>query len=616
MIDRLDDAIDAEGGGGAPESRPHRERRRRRLRSVALLLVGLLLLAGTPVLWLAVQVRDTRTHLLAAAQLVPALQLQLQTGDAAQARNTLNELRRHTNAARAGADDPTWRLAGRFPWVGHDASTVRTIAATLDDLADDGLAALLEAAGELRPETLLAGDGRIDVDRLRAAAPHVARADAAVRRARDRVVTLDPAGLRPQVRDAVTRLRDGLDKAAGITAAAVTLTGLLPGMLGADGPRTYLAMFQNPAEVRATGGMPGSFVVLRADAGRMELTSQGSTAVVLPPFEAPVVPVAPNMRALYSDKLAVYPANVNLTPYFPYAANTLREMFRLRTGTTVDGVLVTDPVVLGYLLRATGPVEVPGGPALTADTAVRTLLSDAYRVFGDDDDAQNRYFGAAARAAFTALAGGAASPAALVAALRQATAERRILIWSARPEEQSLIAGTALEGALPPRDGDRPTIGLFLNDGSGAKLGYYLRQRAEVGYECRPDRRMRLTLFFELSSEAPTSGLPASVLGLGLAGNPYTARTIVSAFSPTGGALESVTLDGQPIRVSSGTEQNRMVGRMLVDVPAGGARALEITLLTAPLPEAARWRTPTLRLTPTVEKAAVNVKNTDKCASA
>jgi hypothetical protein len=600
-------------GEETPAPRPPRGRRR--LRSVAFILVGALLLAGTPVIWLAARARDTRAHLLAAAQLVPTLQAQLQAGNAAKARDTLAAVRRHTGAARAGTEDPTWRLAGKAPSVGDDAAAVRTVASVLDDLAADGLTALVEAAGVLRPEALLAGAGHIDVEQLRAAAPYVVRADTAVRRARERVDALEPSGLRPEVRDAVIRLRGQLAKVVGLTSVAVTLTGLLPSMLGADGPRTYLAMFQNLAEVRATGGMPGAYVVLRADAGRIELVDQGATADALQVFTKPVLPIDVAMRSLYTDRIGLYPANANLTPYFPYAAATLREMYRVRRGLNVDGVLATDPVVLSYLLTATGAVDVPGGPALTADTAVRTLLSEAYRTI-DGDEAQNRYFAAAARAAFAALTGGNAAPAALIAALERAAGEHRLMVWSAHPEEQAVIAGTSLEGALPRSDGDRPTVGVFLNDGSGAKLGYYLRQRADVSYECRPDRRMRVTVFFELSSTAPASGLPPTVLGMGLAGDPYTARTVVSVFTPTGGALESVTLDGQAIRVSTGTEQSRNVGRVQLDVAPGGARALEMTLVTTALPAGGRWRTPMLRLTPTVEKAVVNVKNPDRCESA
>jgi len=96
-----------------------------------------------------------------------------------------------------------------------------------------------------------------------------------------------------------------------------------------------------------------------------------------------------------------------------------------------------------------------------------------------------------------------------------------------------------LEGSLPDREEGGPTtVGVFLNDGSGAKLGYYLTHSAALtGEGCRPDGRRVLRLEINLGSTAPPNGLPADVLGLGLAGDPYTVRTNVMVFSPAGGAI-------------------------------------------------------------------------------
>ena len=38
-------------------------------------------------------------------------------------------------------------------------------------------------------------------------------------------------------------------------------------MLGGDGPRAYLVGFQNEAELRGTGGLPGAFAILQVDHG-------------------------------------------------------------------------------------------------------------------------------------------------------------------------------------------------------------------------------------------------------------------------------------------------------------------------------------------------------------
>ncbi len=94
---------------------------------------------------------------------------------------------------------------------------------------------------------------------------------------------------------------------------------------------------------------------------------------------------------------------------------------------------------------------------------------------------------------FEALAAGAARPAPLLDALARAAGERRLLAWSAHPAEQALLAPTVLGGVLPENDAARPVLGVFLNDGTGAKLDYYLRGAVAVTPAgCRPDGRLAL----------------------------------------------------------------------------------------------------------------------------
>ncbi|MDM4777818.1 DUF4012 domain-containing protein [Micromonospora sp. b486] len=125
---------------------------------------------------------------------------------------------------------------------------------------------------------------------------------------------------------------------------------------------------------------------------------------------------------------------MNLNPDFPAAAALYRDMVRRRTGTTVDGVLAVDPVVLSYLLGVVGPVNVPDGPSLGAATAVRTLLSDSYRDLGTKD--QDEYFTKAASGVFDTLFTKTVDPRALLTVFYRSIHERRILFWSVRPEEQ------------------------------------------------------------------------------------------------------------------------------------------------------------------------------------
>jgi hypothetical protein len=545
----------------------------------ALLALGLL--AGG---WTVVRGLPVKGQLLRASDLVGQLERQVRAGDVTGARQTLVALRGETRSARARTGGPGWWVGGRLPVVGGDAAAVRTAARAVDDLAAHVLPPLLDAAGSVGPATLMPRQGRLDLGPVRAAAPSLAAASARLDEVRARVSSVAVDGLMEQVRTALAAFRDGLDRLAAVVGPAARVAALLPPLLGADGPRTYLVLVQNPAELRATGGMPGAFAVLRAERGTLRMVRQGSAAADLGTFDRPVLRLEPAMRQLYTDKLATFPADVNLTPHFPTAAALAREMYRRRSGQTVDGVLAIDPVALSYLLPATGPLPVPGGPKLTAAGAVTTLLSDAYLRI-DDPVRQDRYFADAAKAVFDALSRGAVQPRTALAGLARAVDERRILLWSADPGEQAAVAQTAVAGVLPERDGARPTVGVFLNDGSGAKLGYYLQPAADLRITgCRPDGRREMVVRVTLRSTAPRAGLPRSVLGLGLSGDPYTVRTLVLLFSPAGGAIRTARLEGVPVPIGTGAERGRAVGVVTMDVPAGASRTVEATLLTDPLP--------------------------------
>lgn len=553
--------------------------------------------------WSGFQIWQVRGHLVGAAALARQLGVDVLAGDRSRAGRTLAALQDHLRSARSGLRDPGWWLGEHTPYAGDNLTAVRSVVDSVNGLATTAFPALLR----IDLTTLVPRSGRFDLAALRSASGSLAAADTAVDRARTTLAGIPAAHLRPELRAALTDLRQQVDQLAGFTGGATTAAQLLPALLGAKGPRTYLVTSQNQAELRATGGMLGAYAVLRVADGQVRLVTQGSSAE-FNYFPYPVLPLSPEMRALYGRILGAFPADVNLTPHFPTAAALYREMYRRHTGTTVDGVLATDPVMLSYVLQATGPVAVAGQAALTPGSAVRTLLSDTYRRL--TARRQDAYFAAAAVGVFDALLRRPVNPRALLTALSQAVQERRLLFWTAHPAEQRAVATTRLAGILPDTEAV-PTVGVFLNDGSGAKLGYYLKPAVEASIgSCRPDRRREIRLRVTLSSAAPRSGLTRSVLGLGLAGDPYTVRTLVYVFSPVGGAVREGRLDGAPINLGSGTERRRQVAVATVETPPGGSRTLDLTLLT-PVGSAGG---PELFLTPTANPWTTRVGPASSCA--
>ncbi|MGW0505936.1 DUF4012 domain-containing protein [Micromonospora sp. NPDC003241] len=566
-----------------------RSRRRRRARLRRALLVTLVvgsLLAGV-VGWVGFRGWQARAHLVNAAGLAGELSAHLVGGDTDRAQRTLAALQAQSGAARQATADPGWWTAQHAPYAGANLAAVRQISVAVDDLARQAFPALLRVdLGGLVPR-----EGRLDLSGLRGVGDDLVEVDATVQRIRAELSVVPADRLVGQVREALQELRGEIDRLAAMTSAAGKATRLLPPLLGVDGARRYLLVSQNSAELRSTGGMFGAYAVIRANKGRIEMGDQGASSgmgMFAKPLKVPA-----EQRVLWGELPGMYPADVNLSPHFPTAAALYREMYRRHSGDTVDGVLAVDPVVLSYLLQATGPVRVPGGVSLSAENAVRTLLSDTYQKMAPKE--QDTFFAAAAATVFDTLFARNTHPNGLLSAFSRSIQERRILFWSAHPEEQRVFGESRMAGTLPEQD-TVPTVGVFLNDGSGAKLGYYLRQTADLTVgDCHADGRRELHLRVTLRSTAPASGLTESVLGLAQAGDPYTVRTLVSVYGPAGGAVLDTHLDGVETSVGNGTERRRQVATVNVETGPGDTRTLQVSLLTGKTDSgtAELWLTPT-----------------------
>ena len=278
----------------------------------------------------------------------------------------------------ARTDGPLWGLASHLPFVGGDVRAVQVVAAVGDDLTKGTLAELVDEAGSDVRDRLAPHDGRIDIAAVEEVAPLVGRADrnlnAAAGACARSIQTHSRNGCSPLTRSSAA----WSSTASTGLAAANRAVQVLPTMLGKDGPRRYLLMFENNAEIRATGGLARRLRTRHGrqrqdhsdQAGCSEVTSASSRSRCC---RSP----RPRRRSI-SDQIAEYFQDTNFTPEFPRTAELVREMWKRSKGQTLDGVMSVDVVSLSYLLRATGPVEAPGGVRLTAKNATEELLNKVY----------------------------------------------------------------------------------------------------------------------------------------------------------------------------------------------------------------------------------------------
>lgn len=120
-------------------------------------------------------------------------------------------------------------------------------------------------------------------------------------------------------------------------------------------PRYYLILFQNSAEIRATGGFVGSYALVKIDNGAVEIKKaenvfnfSGQQSLLLTP-PLPIQKISENWT--FHD--------LNWFFDFPTSANLLSWMYEKNGGPTIDGVIAITPGVVEDLLGIVGSVYLP-----------------------------------------------------------------------------------------------------------------------------------------------------------------------------------------------------------------------------------------------------------------
>ncbi len=591
-----DGAADLLGGVRPPTGVGRRQRRSRTLRVV--LIAVLLLLVGSivAVAWVGIDALRARDELKAAAAQVKVLQAQVEKGDRTGAEATLTSLQAHASAARDSTRGPQWSVVGALPWLGPNVSAVQTVSEVIDGLAVKALPSLMDATALVDPTTLVLDDGRVDLPALEKAAPAVVAANTEVQSAANTLGEINPDALVPPVATPLADLRAQVDTVALTTATAARAVQLLPPMLGADGPRQYLMLVQNNAEQRATGGV-STLIVLAAVNGTVRVTETRSAGGNLANLPEPILPLTAAEQALFGTGLGIYMADVTFTPDFPRSGQLAAAIWKQRVGDDLDGVLSIDPGALAEVLGATGPVTLKSGQVLSATNAEQLLMNTVYLKILDPLK-QDEFFAATAGSVFKAMLAGQGKPGPVVDALARSAREGRLMVWSAHPQEQALLSGTVLSGELAGVDGTSPVIGVYLNDGTAAKIGYYLRTDVvATPTTCHPDGSQSVNVRVTLTNTAPKNAadLPPYISS----GNVIPkgeVRMNVLLYAPTGGRVDDVRVSSGAPGVFSQTHNGLAVVGRTVQLKPGQSQVIDYDVLSG----TEQPGTPILRVTPLI----------------
>ncbi len=542
--------------------------------------------------WVGVKALTVKDELEAARPLLSSVKDKVLSGEASQAQADADALADHAAKARDAASGPAWWLAEQLPTIGENLRAVRIVAESVDNVVDQAVVPAVGLGDALSPAVFKPVDGAVNLAAIESVLPVLEQSSTALTTAKSDIGSIDTGGLIGPVKSAVTQIETMVGEIEPALATAKSLAPVLPGLLGADGPKNYLLVFENSAEVRPLGGIAGAQILITADQGKVSIAQQTSGREFAFESEQFADSHLPReARDLFLVPFGVQSQNNTLTPRVEVAADLTRSMWQNQRGATADTVLFIDPIALSYILEATGPLALPDGSSLTAQNSTDILMNGVYQQFPDDADAQDAYFSAVAATAFGSIMNGDVDIPSFISAVQKAGAERRLLASSTDQAVQDLVVDAGLQGRMPQETANAHEIGVYLSDFLGSKMDYYLRTAIAVGQQQCTDgsRKVRVQVTAtNILDPAAVDGLTTFITGAG--GNGFRVplgdlRVFTYVYAPEGATISSITGSTSQDDSTTGTDGTYPVARAVIQSAPGESQTSTIDIDVSALPE-------------------------------
>ncbi|MBI5289511.1 MAG: DUF4012 domain-containing protein [Chloroflexi bacterium] len=559
----------------------------RRILTLAIaLLLALALIEGHRAWRVVEHVNDGRAHLRAGQDRMEGARLDASDADLEAARRDFRAARGEFRAADGALSrDPLVSVARHIPGLGRQvdgAAALAVIGVQGADIGEQGVEAIAafnavraDASATL-PEWTPQLIERID--------PHIAAAETTLAAIDERRAEADAGSLLPLLSDAYDEVDVRRERLREMLESYRLARDFAPEFLGFDGPRTYLVLAQNNAELLPTGGLISVAGTLRLNRGRVEEMEFRDAVQMGDDWMAATGAYVAPPNALRQYLLKDTSWNLtssNWSPDFPTSAQTAARFFEMEGGTPVDGVIAVDVTTLERLLEVTGPVEIP-------EFDVTVSAENAFDL--TEEHTRAPYEPAADRKAFAALLAdevigrvlhpepGQWSP--LVDTVQRLGDEKDLLLYSFDPGQQALIEQMGWDGAVANAS---PGDYLMVVDASvnSTKLNAVVEHSADILVQLAEDGTALTTvhLDYENPLSAWGAGRDPQLVEKLMLGGQYGGY--VRVLAPDGSRVISVHDGQEEIGLEEvGTEQGRAIFGRFFAVQADERERLSFTYVT------------------------------------
>lgn len=459
-----------------------RSRGRKRL-YIIIGVVAVLLIALVAAAFAAVgSAKEMKSQATQVLQDVKSIQTAIGENDYAVAAQSAQQASELTGSIAGELSSPLWMVASIIPVYGQDISGMRDLMTALDNAFDEGLVPLTKTLEANPPDSLISADRRINVAAVTQLLDAVQDAAPSMQKCADVAESLPEMHIE-QLKSVVDPAKEKLTTINATFQKAAALAPVAGPVLGANGNRTYLIVAQNSAELRSSGGFPGSMGTLEIRDGEIILNDFAKVYDVLTDTNPSSVSITDEEYALFGAASMDSPRDAGIDPDFTRVASIWAASYEERNAAHLDGVISITPSVVQDILAIVGPVTLSDGTELTGSNATKVLQSDIYWKYlaeGADPDGTggavtDALFAQAAHETFNKLFSNLNADTLIkfASCMAKDMEDRTVMFWLTDEGDQAILASLDCSGALND-DPMRPELGVFFSLWVGSKMGWYV----------------------------------------------------------------------------------------------------------------------------------------------
>lgn len=381
---------------------------------------------------------------------------------------------------------PVWKAVSHAPFAGKYVKSVNTLVSVAEDASDNILKPALDVMDEYPLEGLKVGDG-FSVSTINAYLNLLEDIEPRIESMTTKMQTVKlPLGKTEMLSEYTQMLTK-------LTAAYKENGEYLPlfrAFLGDGSDKLYLLAAQNSAEIRASGGFPGSMGTIRIEDGVLTIDDFKTVYDMIsvnPPTEAHITDTE---YLLFSGSLD-YARDACYIPDFERVGEIWALAYESKNDEHIDGVISLTPVIIQKVLAYTGAVTLSDGTELNGDNATQMLQKDLYYKYLSNNSSykvSNAYdyvdslFAETAKIVMGKLVDDfdINRIADYSKIFTDGGKDRTILMWMEDETAESYVKAAGCSGALND-DPSNPEAGVFFSGANGSKLGWFVSLDTQIG---------------------------------------------------------------------------------------------------------------------------------------